>query len=220
MICRFLFNCRGYGRKAPRSQLRAASIAEALITMAVLGIVLSLAGQIAVHSFRCSRQSLDGQQCWRDAAAVNDRLARELRRCEAIVWPVYTDWTEGREITAAKGKNLLLACRLAAAGQDDGIVIGYRYLGKKGLLERCVYPASFKFTTSSLTSDKGILSRQILLRGVTGFSFWSAPVKKCCGKNMLGFGLTVMPVPQNKSYSQAYAQCGMSLCTEVRIRRL
>lgn len=195
---------------------RGIGLVETLITMALLGMVLSLAGQIAVSGFRYSRQSLEGQQCWRDAATANDRLARELRHCEAIIWPVYSDWQDGREITAAKGKNLLLACKFRSSKQSKGVVVGYRYLGAKGVLERCVYPASYKFSSASLTSNAGMSSRQTLLTGVTGFSFWSVPASKCCGLSMLGLSFTVMPIPQNKSYSRAYAQCGLSLCTEVQ----
>lgn len=220
MMLRFLSDDRAGGlRKKPRRS-QAVSLVEILIVMAVFGMVLSLAGQMAVCGFRYMRQSSEGQQCWRDAAVVNERVARELRQCEAIVWPVYDDWETGRELSAAPGKNALLACRCRSSQGKNAVLIGYRYLGSKGILERCVYPASYSFSSASLTSDAGMVSRQILLRGVTGFSFWSLPVNKCYGHSLLGVSFTVMPLGAAETYAKKYAGLGMHLCIEVQTRGL
>ena len=209
-----------FQKRGLRRRPHAVGLAELLIAMAVFGAVLSLVGQMAVRGFRYSQQSLDSQYCMRDAALVNDLIGRELRHCEAIVWPEMSDWDRGRRVSSERGKTLLLACRLKLGEDSDRIVVGYRYLGAKGTLERCVYRASHRFTERNLNSASGIIARRVLLRGVTSFSFWSCSRVNCYGQSMLGAGFRVLPSANRTAYSKAYANLGNYLCTEVQVRGL
>ena len=179
---------------------RAFTVVEMLITLAIFGVVLTLAGQVALAAFRHNAVNSHNAVVTRQGAVVLDSMSREMRQCENILWPNTTAWKNGctyqssNQSSSAKtaaSKNLLLAWQRRV--DDEVSIVGYRYLAKDAKLERLIFPANYKFTSASVEEESRLLKRETLLEGVSAFTFGSRSLLKSCGQPCFQLSFTIVP---------------------------
>lgn len=192
-----------------RYRWQAMSYAETIIVLGLMGIILVMVGELTLGASRSSRQSTKSTVIHRQAIVALDTVARELRYCQAILWPRAPGqgWNAGYSCQAASGQNLALVYRRCGLDKAQSTIVGYLYDGGKCQLERVAYVRGFVPTANNTRLANYIVSRRTLATNITGVSFFTNKTSNYNGVALAGLCLQI---PGYNQVATAYRPTSLS----------
>lgn len=194
------------------------SLAEMLITLGLFSALLTIVGQFALGAFRFQTDNVATQDSVRQGALACDLWSRDLRHCEAIVWPKYTDWSKGRVYKFPAGSNAVVVYRLRWGKEASTSLVGYRYWVKTGRLERCVFSSKQTMSAAALLKENAPLARKQLLPAASNLSVWSCNQAQCGGQAVLGFSFYSKSADSAQKGSRSQMGLGMQYSSEIHAK--
>ena len=183
---------------------RGTTLPEALVALALFGLVLALVADLAVACQRLHARGTDRATLHRSALAAADRMTRELRLCRRLYAPLPP---AGGARWEATGGRLLVVFRCAGPEPGTDRVVGFRF--DAGRVQRLLYQPDFD--PARPRSQVLLGAPRTLAAGLGGMAFWLPDPASRSGASFAGLELAVPGGP---------AGPGASIPSEVRVKGL
>lgn len=152
-----------------RQILSGHTLPEVLIVSCLFLMITGLVGELTAASMRTNGEAVSDTQQFRDLALAADRIGRELRWCEKVLWPssaAAQSLYAGRSFKSCSESDYCFVFRLRPVTGKRAQIIGLRWSCRDKRLYRVVYNSGFKAQASCLNRKSCIASERLLADGI------------------------------------------------------
>jgi len=145
------------------------TLPEVLIVSCLFLMITGLVGELTAASVRTNSEAVSDTQQFRDLALSADRIGRELRWCERVLWPSSLTAQEllaGRSFKSGSDGDYCFVFQRRPVTGKRAQIIGLRWSRRDRRLYRVVYNSRFKAQASCLSQKSCISSERLLADGI------------------------------------------------------